>query len=138
MAVSILSASRRGRTTVRRFAILATAAMFAAGLAACGSSAKTASTSNTTGSTAASATTTTAPSTSTTLAKIDCSGTSAYVTDIGSASDFKPVTADTLTIVTSLPGPGFFVGSESDPTKITGGYEYEIAKKMQEAFGLKN
>jgi len=68
--------------------------------------------------------------------KIDCNGTSAYVTDIGSPADFKPVTPDTLTVVTSLPGPGFFEGSDSDPTKLTSGYEYDLAKKLQEAFGL--
>ncbi len=38
--------------------------------------------------------------------------------------------------MTSLPGPGFFVGSDTDPTKITSGYEYDIAKAMQQAFGL--
>ena len=58
------------------------------------------------------------------------------MTDIGTPSDFKPVTPDTLTVVTSLPGPGFFVGSDSDPTKVTSGYEYDIAKAMEQAFGL--
>ncbi len=120
---------------MRRFAILATAAVFAAGVAACGSSSKPAASSGAT-TTSAGATTTTASNTPTTLAKIDCSGTSVYVTDIGKASDFKPVTPDTLTVVTSLPGPGFFEGSDTDPTKITSGYEYDIAKKMQQAFGL--
>ncbi len=120
---------------MRRFAALAAVAMFATGVAACGSSSKTGSSTDTTGSTAAAATTTPS-STPTTLAKIDCSGTSAYVTDIGTPSDFKPVTPDTLTVVTSLPGPGFFEGSDTDPTKITSGFEYDIAKKMQEAFGL--
>jgi polar amino acid transport system substrate-binding protein len=119
---------------VRRFAILATAAALAAGLAACGSSSKPAASGDTT--TSAGGTTTTVSATPTTLAKIDCSGTSAYVTDIGKATDFTPVTPDTLTVVTSLPGPGFFVGSSSDPTKITSGYEYDMAKAMQKAFGL--
>lgn len=120
---------------MRRFAILATAGLFAVGAAACGSSSKTSSGSDTT--TAAAVTTTTAPTTPTTaLTPIDCSGTSAYVTDIGTPTDFKPVTPDTLTIVTSLPGPGFFVGSDSDPTKITAGYEYDMAKAMEQAFGL--
>jgi polar amino acid transport system substrate-binding protein len=68
-----------------------------------------------------------------------CAGPAdAYVKEVGDAADFTPVTADTLTVVTSLPGPGFFEGSDSDPTKITSGYEYDIAKKMQAAFGLKN
>ncbi|HEX9259570.1 MAG TPA: ABC transporter substrate-binding protein, partial [Acidimicrobiales bacterium] len=45
---------------------------------------------------------------------------------------------DTLTIVTSLPGPGFWNGSDSDPTKITDGYEYDMAKLLQEKLGMKN
>ncbi len=122
---------------MRRFAILATAAVFAAGVAACGSSSKTSSGGDTT-TTSAGATTTSVASTTPTSgpAAIDCGGTSAYVTDIGSASGFKPITPDTLTVVTSLPGPGFFVGSDSDPTKITSGYEYDLAKAMEQAFGL--
>jgi polar amino acid transport system substrate-binding protein len=122
---------------VRRFAVLATAAIFAAGVAACGSSSKTSSGSDTTTSAAGATTTSVASTTPTTApAPINCNGTSAYVTDIGTASDFTPVTPDTLTVVTSLPGPGFFEGSDSDPTKITSGYEYDLAKAMQKAFGL--
>src|SRR6478735_4391149 len=108
--------SRRGRTTVRKLAILATAAMFAAGVAACGSSSKTAASGDTSTSAAATPTTSSTP---TTMPKIDCGGTSGYVTDIGKATDFKPVTPDTLTVVTSLPGPGFWVGSDSDPAQVT-------------------
>ena len=52
------------------------------------------------------------------------------------AANFKPVVADTLSVVTSLPGPGFWEGSDTDPTKLTSGYEYDIAKCMEEAFGL--
>jgi polar amino acid transport system substrate-binding protein len=48
--------------------------------------------------------------------------------------DFTPVTDDTLTVVTSLPGPGFWNGD--DPSAITGGYEYEIAVALQEGLGL--
>ncbi len=93
------------------------------GIAACGSSS---------GSSASKPTTTKAPAAT-------CTGPAdAYVKTVGKASDFKPVTADTLTVVTSLPGPGFFEGSDNDPTKITSGYEYDIAKAMQKAFGLKN
>ena len=44
--------------------------------------------------------------------------------------------ADTLSVVTSLPGPGFWEGSDTDPTKLTSGYEYDIAKCMQKMFGL--
>src|SRR3954465_15569285 len=51
-------------------------------------------------------------------------------------SGFTPVTAGTLTVVTSLPGPGFWEGSDTDPTKIKSGYEYDIAKQMETAFGL--
>jgi polar amino acid transport system substrate-binding protein len=49
-------------------------------------------------------------------------------------ADFTPVTDDTLTVVTSLPAPGFWNGD--DPNNITGGYEYEIAKALQEGLGL--
>jgi polar amino acid transport system substrate-binding protein len=54
------------------------------------------------------------------------------------AADFKPVVADTLSVVTSLPGPGFWEGSDTDPTKLNSGYEYDIAKCMQKAFGLQS
>jgi polar amino acid transport system substrate-binding protein len=49
-------------------------------------------------------------------------------------ADFTPVTEDTLTVVTSLPAPGFWNGD--DPSSITGGYEYEIAKALQERLNL--
>jgi polar amino acid transport system substrate-binding protein len=49
-------------------------------------------------------------------------------------SSFSPITEDTLTVVTSLPGPGFWNGD--DPSAITGGYEYEIALALQERLGL--
>jgi polar amino acid transport system substrate-binding protein len=52
----------------------------------------------------------------------------------GAAVDFTPVTDDTLTVVTSLPAPGFWNGD--DPSAITGGYEYEIAQALQEGLGL--
>jgi polar amino acid transport system substrate-binding protein len=52
----------------------------------------------------------------------------------GGGSAFTPVTDDTLTVVTSLPGPGFWNGD--DPSAITGGYEYEIAKALQEGLNL--
>ncbi|MFM8238254.1 MAG: ABC transporter substrate-binding protein [Actinomycetota bacterium] len=76
-------------------------------------------------------------SSTTTAAPKECTGPAdAYSKTVGTADDFVPVTEDTLTVVTSLPGPGFFEGSDDDPTDITSGYEYDIAKKMQEAFGL--
>jgi polar amino acid transport system substrate-binding protein len=52
----------------------------------------------------------------------------------GAAADFTPVTEDTLTVVTSLPAPGFWNGD--DPSAITGGYEYDIALALQEALGM--
>ena len=52
------------------------------------------------------------------------------------AGGFTPVTDDTLTVVTSLPAPGFWNGD--DPSSITGGYEYEIAKALQERLNLGN
>jgi polar amino acid transport system substrate-binding protein len=112
---------------VRKFLIFLTVALLAFGLAACGGDDDdSASGSN-------NATTTSASGSG------DCTGPSdAYVKEIGSASDFKPIKADTLTIVTSLPGPGFWEGSDSDPTKLTSGFEYDIAKAMQKAFGLAN
>ena len=54
------------------------------------------------------------------------------------AANFKPVKADTLSVVTSLPGPGFWEGSDSDPTKLTSGYEYDIAKCMQSSSGSRS
>jgi polar amino acid transport system substrate-binding protein len=52
----------------------------------------------------------------------------------GGAANFTPVTDDTLTVVTNLPGPGFWNGD--DPDNIDGGYEYEIAKALQEGLGM--
>jgi polar amino acid transport system substrate-binding protein len=69
----------------------------------------------------------------------DCSGPAdAYNTEVGSAEDFTPITEDTLTIVTSLPGPGFWEGSDDDPTQVNAGLEYDMAQAMKEAFGLAN
>ncbi|PZS27887.1 MAG: hypothetical protein DLM59_15605 [Pseudonocardiales bacterium] len=52
------------------------------------------------------------------------------------AGPFKPVKADTLTVVTSLPGPGFWEGSDSDPSKIKAGYEYDLAKALKDRLCL--
>jgi polar amino acid transport system substrate-binding protein len=69
----------------------------------------------------------------------ECQGPEdAYITDVGDPEDFEPVEDDTLTIVTSLPGPGFWEGSDDDPAEVTSGYEYDIAKRMQEELGLAN
>ena len=114
------------------FVVVVTTLMLA-GLAACGSSSKDSGDSPTTTAASNGTTGTTVKAQAT---PIDCSGTNAYVEDVGNASDFKPVKADTLSVVTSLPGPGFWVGSDSDPSAVKSGYEYDIAKKLQEAFGL--
>ena len=103
---------------MRRFTLVGVALALVAGLAACGSSGSKAGSGNTSGST------TSTPSNST------CGPVPA------GAAGFTPVVADTLTVVTSLPGPGFWEGSDSDPTKVTSGYEYDIAKCMEQDFGL--
>jgi len=64
---------------------------------------------------------------------IGAGGTTAPAT--GDA-EFTPVTDDTLTVVTNLPGPGFWEGD--DPDAISGGYEYEIAVALQERLELAN
>jgi polar amino acid transport system substrate-binding protein len=98
----------------RKLGIIGTAVAITVGLAACGSSSSSGS----------KATTPTSPSSST------CGAVPA------GAAGFTPVVADTLTVVTSLPGPGFWEGSDTDPTKLTSGYEYDIAKCMEADFGL--
>ena len=60
----------------------------------------------------------------------------AAVTSRSTPCRFTPVAADTLTVVTSLPGPGFWNGT--DPNKIKAGYEYEMAKALQAKLGLKS
>jgi polar amino acid transport system substrate-binding protein len=103
---------------MRKLAVIGLALSLATGLAACSSSGKPAS-SNTTPTTKPAAT-----------------SACGNATIPAAAKNFKPTVADTLSVVTSLPGPGFWEGSDSDPTKLTSGYEYDIAKCMQEAFGL--
>jgi polar amino acid transport system substrate-binding protein len=48
----------------------------------------------------------------------------------------SPVTADTLTVATSLPAPGFWNGD--DIASLDGGYEWGMAKAMAKLAGLKN
>jgi len=48
---------------------------------------------------------------------------------------FKPVSAGTLTVQTSLPAPGFWNGD--DPSSLTGGFEYAIAAKLAKQLGLR-
>jgi polar amino acid transport system substrate-binding protein len=110
---------------MRRFAIIGMAIAVAAGLSACSSSSKPASSSTTP---------TTTPATTATTLAAQC-GSSVKP---AAAANFKPVKADTLSVVTSLPGPGFWEGSDSDPTKLKSGYEYDIAKCLQSMFGLKD
>lgn len=110
---------------MRKFAVLGMAVALAAGLSACSSSSKSASD-------------TTTPSTTATATTVAGGGACGTTVIPAEAADFKPVKADTLSVVTSLPGPGFWEGSDSDPTKLTSGYEYDIAQCMKEAFGLKN
>jgi polar amino acid transport system substrate-binding protein len=64
----------------------------------------------------------------------DATGGTAAESGGGGSGDFTPVTPDTLTVVTSLPAPGFWEGV--DPEAITGGYEYEIALALQDRLGL--
>ena len=107
---------------MRKFAAIGVIAALTLGLSACGSSSKTP---------ASGATTTSAPAAATTMGAA-CSNAPIPA----AAADFKPTVANTLSVVTSLPGPGFWEGSDSDPTKLTSGYEYDIAQCMAKAFGL--
>ncbi len=54
--------------------------------------------------------------------------------DQGSAADFQTVQPDTLTVATEgFPVAGFWEGTATHPT---GGFEYELARDLQEHFGL--
>jgi polar amino acid transport system substrate-binding protein len=64
----------------------------------------------------------------------DSAETSQTTEAAAGSANFTPVTDDTLTVVTSLPAPGFWEGT--DPSDITGGYEYEIAKALQDKLGM--
>jgi polar amino acid transport system substrate-binding protein len=52
----------------------------------------------------------------------------------GGDGGFEPVNEDVLTVVTSLPAPGFWDGE--DPADITGGFEYDMAVEMADRLGL--
>jgi polar amino acid transport system substrate-binding protein len=56
------------------------------------------------------------------------------VTGAAGSIKLKPVVADTLTLQTSLPAPGWFVGTE--PAAIKGGYEYCMAAEIAHRAGL--
>jgi polar amino acid transport system substrate-binding protein len=65
------------------------------------------------------------------------SSSGSTTTTAGTAScGFKPVTPDTLTVITSLPGPGFWEGSDTDPTKLRSGYEWDLGHLIQQKCGL--
>jgi polar amino acid transport system substrate-binding protein len=52
------------------------------------------------------------------------------------AGTFTPRTAGSLTVVTSdIPSPGFWEGTSS---RLTGGFEYELAKLLAERLGLRS
>jgi polar amino acid transport system substrate-binding protein len=61
-------------------------------------------------------------------------GSSGEGGDRPSALAFTPVTAGVLTVQTSLPAPGFWNGA--DPGSLTGGLEYELARRMARDLGL--
>ncbi len=113
-----------------RITLLALMGLLGLVAAACGSDSATTDTST-------GASTKTDSSTATS----EASGSSGATTGSGAASsdcptDFTPIKAGTLSVVTSLPGPGFWDGSDSDPTKITGGYEYDIVQAIKEKLCL--
>ena len=58
--------------------------------------------------------------------------------DITPVEGFEGVKDGTLTVVTSLPGPGFWVGSATDPNEIKAGFEYCMAKAFQAGVGAEN
>jgi polar amino acid transport system substrate-binding protein len=108
---------------MRRFGVIGVAIAIAVGAAACSSSSKPSSSGSTSPSTTSSA---------------SANGACGKAATPDAAASFKPVHAGTLSVVTSLPGPGFWEGSDTDPTKLKSGYEYDIAKCMEHAFGLQS
>jgi polar amino acid transport system substrate-binding protein len=61
-------------------------------------------------------------------------GSSGEGGDRPAAPAFTPVTEGVLTVQTSLPAPGFWNGA--DPGSLTGGLEYELARRMARDLGL--
>jgi polar amino acid transport system substrate-binding protein len=129
---------------VRRLSALLLAVALAAGLAACGDDDDTGGTSGPTGTAAPTGTGTATTGSASGTTGTGGTGTATTGSATGTTGTggstagaaFTPVTADTLTVVTSLPAPGFWQGD--DPDAITGGYEFEIAKAMQERLGMAN
>jgi polar amino acid transport system substrate-binding protein len=68
------------------------------------------------------------------------SGSDAPTCNTSTSGSFEPVKADTLTVATSLPAPGFWDGPEGDvdPDSLNGGYEYGMAEAMAKLAGLTN
>lgn len=64
-------------------------------------------------------------------------GGSATTAASGDLPAFEPLKADTLTIITSLPAPGFWNGGDTVDA-ITDGFEYDLVKKIQADLGLAN
>ena len=62
------------------------------------------------------------------------SGSSSSTTTKASSATIKTVSDGTLTVATSLPAPGFWNGE--DPSSISGGFEYEMAKAIATKAGL--
>ncbi len=53
------------------------------------------------------------------------------------AANFKPVVPNTLTITAHLPSPGYWEFSDENPDQLDEGYEFDLAKCLQEQFGLR-
>jgi polar amino acid transport system substrate-binding protein len=105
---------------MRRFAVIGVVAAITIGAAACGDSDKSES------------------SASTTTAGPSAAGPCGDTKKPAAAATFRPVRAGTLSVITNLPGPGFWEGSETDATKLTAGFEYHVAQCLQQMFGLAN
>jgi polar amino acid transport system substrate-binding protein len=111
--------------------VLVTGALLV-GLAACGDDDDDAGGATTTA--AGAAATTAAGGAATTAAGGDACG----AIDITPVEGFEGVKDGTLTVVTSLPGPGFWVGSATDPNEIKAGFEYCMAKAFQAGVGAED
>ena len=87
--------------------------------------------------TQAAATTTAAGAATTTAAGAATTTAGAGSTPEGGTVDCKPVKAGVLSVVTSLPGPNFWGTTESDPSQIKTGLEYDMAVDIAARCGLK-
>src|SRR5439155_2054134 len=73
------------------------------------------------------------PTTTTTIGTL-CGGDVSNA--VAAAETFTPMTPGTLTVATTLPASGFWNGGDLDAAKVTSGYEYDLARQLQKAFGL--